>query len=84
MRAGRKVRTPQSSVLANGQDLSGLFRLRAGRVGQVRTVPQKIYRPVVRRGKGEMVRLLRELNVRAHRPDGDGRGRANPTWSKTK
>lgn len=26
LRAERKVRTPQSSVLANGQDLSGLFR----------------------------------------------------------
>ena len=53
----RKVRTPQSGVLANGQDLSGLFRL-AGWAGQVRIVPQKIYRPglEMRRGKGEKVR----------------------------
>ena len=46
--------------------------------------PAAVRLRATRRGKGEMVRLLRELNVRAHRPDGDGRGRANPTWSKTK
>ena len=90
-RAGRKVRTPQGSVLANGQDRSGLFRWDrhsclsfregSGRYGQC----HRKYTASRKRGKGEKVRSRRTgLNVRAHRPDGDVRGRENPTRSKTK
>ena len=40
--------------------------------------------PEWRPGKGEKVRPLRRLNVRAHRLDSDIGGRVNPTRSKTK
>jgi len=47
----RKVRTPQGSVLANGEGLRGIPDS-SGRTPQARKVPQKTYRPVLLRLAG--------------------------------
>ena len=44
----RKVRTPQGSVLANGEGWRGIPD-RSGRTPPIRIVPQKTYRPVLLR-----------------------------------
>jgi hypothetical protein len=51
----RKVRTPQGSVLANGEGRKGISDP-SGRTLPARKVPQKIYRSDELRSKGEKVR----------------------------
>ena len=85
----RKVRTPQGSVLANGEGLRGIPDS-SGRTPWVRKVPQRIYRRAGAFGRSGMVRVKRcgpgspGIKVRAHRPGGDIGGMANPIRSKTK
>jgi len=58
---GRKVRTPQGSVLANGEGWRGMSAT-VDRTPPARKAPQKIYRPAPatqvagEQGKGEKVR----------------------------
>ena len=77
MLASRKVRAPQGRVVGNAhreQSQGKCHRKHtADGVGFGR-----------RTGKGEKVRGLRALNVRAHRAGGDTGGKVNPTRRKTK
>src|ERR1035441_3549473 len=85
----RKVRTPQDSVLANGEGPGGIPDS-SGCTPWVRKVPQKIYRRAGAFGRSGAVRGKRGgpgspgIKVRAHRLSGDIEGMVNPTRSKTK
>jgi hypothetical protein len=85
----RKVRTPQGSVLANGEGRRGMSG-KSDRTPSIRKVPQKIYRRVLAFGLSDAVRVKRcgpgspGIKVRAHRLGGDIEGTVNPTRSKTK
>src|SRR5271157_4071164 len=85
----RKVRTPQGSVLANGEGQRGMSD-KSDRTPRVRKVPQKIYRRAGAFGRTSAVRVKRcgpgspGIKARAHRPGGDTGGMVNPTRSKTK
>ena len=85
----RKVRTPQGSVLANGEGPRGIPDS-SGCTPRVRKVPQKIYRRAGASGWSGAVRVKRcgpgspGTKARAHRLGGDTGGMVNPTRSKTK